>query len=1035
MKRIALILCTALCTTAPAQVNTVYTPASYACNGSSTTFAFSFDIDNTSELVVTLVASDGTAVDLTLNSDYSVSATNNNYRSGPGGTVTTVSTYASGYTIVLSRALPQLQAAPYATSGQIRPATLRSSFDRLTMMVQELQTQVNRSIRSGVAGYAQDMNLPDGWYDDSGYPYWNGTTWSLATPVEGALDITAFWETRLSADTTAALARTGLGLGTGDSPQFTAVNIGHASDTTITRTGAGDIAVEGNGVYRAGGTDIAPADGGTGTNTSAYTGLLGFNAGLALEVNTAAELETYAGLGAYASDILAATSEGNFKAIVNLEIGTDVEAHDPNLTAIAGLTTAANKLNYWTGAGTTSLTDFTAFARTILDDANALIFAGSTQQDRTIDVRWHGTTGSGDQYAALQAAITDAITGEMGVTIPPGTYRLETGLAIGAGAWEGGLVLEGIGWPKFDWAGAVGGTVLTLTSINESQFSGFIVDGNNIADVNGIRFATAPALSGQRNTFTNVTVWECPGYGIHVKQEPDATGDHFLFTNSLAYGCGTGVWVEGGAREVQFNGGTIAGNTVGVDVNGGRFIGYDVVFGDNGTDMVISDWLSRIQIYGGTSESDVILTTSGRAYDGDTTLSPNIIMGLHQAELDSPPTSQVIDYNAYEPILFIGNRFQHDVNMYSQCAGYVSLLNEFSAGTFIGTGADKCLIFTPVTNRLGVGESAPEYRLHVNSRTDNNAALLESTDAGVLLMMRDDTTTAGVSTEAMARIGDTLDLRTGGVARIKIAADGTVGIAEDGPHTYALTVGGDVNVPTGSIYRINGVPLYDTANDGFVDGNDTAYDATSWNGNVNAPTMNTIRDKFNALAASDLTNGTTGTGAVVLANSPTLVGGVTIGNGATSAGYIDIKEDSDNGTSRVRLTVSADVPADKTVNIGLVDQCLASGTVNMQAGDAKTTVYTVPAGLSAIITKVIIRNPSASLAAGTDFDIGDGANADTWKQNNDLSAMTATTDCIVITDDNTKYTVFDAADQFGIKPGTGATADATATMMVFGIEF
>src|SRR3990167_6270174 len=31
----------------------------------------------------------------------------------------------------------------------------------------------------------------------------------------------------------------GLGLGTGDSPQFTAVNIGHATDTTITRTGAG----------------------------------------------------------------------------------------------------------------------------------------------------------------------------------------------------------------------------------------------------------------------------------------------------------------------------------------------------------------------------------------------------------------------------------------------------------------------------------------------------------------------------------------------------------------------------------------------------------------------------------------------------------------------------------------------------------------------------------------------------------------------------------------------------------------------------
>lgn len=63
---------------------------------------------------------------------------------------------------------------------------------------------------------------------------------------------------------TAAGAATNLGLGTGDSPQFTAVNIGHASDTTLARSGAGDLTIEGNAVYRAGGTDVALADGGTG---------------------------------------------------------------------------------------------------------------------------------------------------------------------------------------------------------------------------------------------------------------------------------------------------------------------------------------------------------------------------------------------------------------------------------------------------------------------------------------------------------------------------------------------------------------------------------------------------------------------------------------------------------------------------------------------------------------------------------------------------------------------------------------------------
>ena len=66
----------------------------------------------------------------------------------------------------------------------------------------------------------------------------------------------------------ATAAASALGVGTEDSPQFTAVNVGHASDTTLARASAGDISVEGNTVYRAGGTDVAVADGGTGASTA-----------------------------------------------------------------------------------------------------------------------------------------------------------------------------------------------------------------------------------------------------------------------------------------------------------------------------------------------------------------------------------------------------------------------------------------------------------------------------------------------------------------------------------------------------------------------------------------------------------------------------------------------------------------------------------------------------------------------------------------------------------------------------------------------
>jgi len=45
-------------------------------------------------------------------------------------------------------------------------------------------------------------------------------------------------------------ARTSLGLGTGDSPQFTAIELGHVTDTTIARESAGKVSVEGTVIVR-----------------------------------------------------------------------------------------------------------------------------------------------------------------------------------------------------------------------------------------------------------------------------------------------------------------------------------------------------------------------------------------------------------------------------------------------------------------------------------------------------------------------------------------------------------------------------------------------------------------------------------------------------------------------------------------------------------------------------------------------------------------------------------------------------------------
>ena len=98
------------------------------------------------------------------------------------------------------------------------------------------------------------------------------------------------------------------------------------------------------------------------------------------------------------------------------------------------------------------------------------------------------------------------------------------------------------------------------------------------------------------------------------------------------------------------------------------------------------------------------------------------------------------------------------------------------------------------------------------------------------------------------------------------------------------------------------------------------------------------------------------------------------------------------------------------------------------------TLYTVPTGKTLYVTHVVIREPSASMAGGTDYDFGTGANADTWRQTIDLSSMTTQdTDYMVIQGaDVTKYTDNAAAAVFGIKVITGTTVACTCTVDVFG---
>lgn len=113
------------------------------------------------------------------------------------------------------------------------------------------------------------------------------------------------------------------------------------------------------------------------------------------------------------------------------------------------------------------------------------------------------------------------------------------------------------------------------------------------------------------------------------------------------------------------------------------------------------------------------------------------------------------------------------------------------------------------------------------------------------------------------------------------------------------------------------------------------------------------------------------------------------------------------------------------------DTLLASTSVDMKTAGV-TSIYTVPQGFTLYVHNVVVRDPTNSLAGGTDYDFGDTTNSNYFKQTVDLSSMTDTENYYIISADDAVAKHINAGESFDIEVITGSTASATANIDLFG---